>query len=176
MPTARRLPNAKHLAGRKLQISPRGEVLEAEDPVEILPGAMLGDGLNLTGGIEFRTSNPLVRPAERRAYARAKLRLATRILRIAGRRVEDPDTLYSVDISSSGALVRCPFALEVDTPVDLEIELMKHAGRYGQVQMLTVAHVVREQSDARQGWYGLAFSFDDITFERHEPAPPRFAA
>lgn len=176
MPTARRLPNTKHLAGRKLRISPRGEVIESEERLEVLPGAMLGDRLSLTGGIEFHTANPLARPAERRAYARAKLRLATRILRIAGRRVENPETLFSSDISSSGVLVRCPFPLELGTPVDLEIELMKHAARYGRVHMLTVAHVVREHSDARDGWFALAFSFDDITFERHGAAPPHFAA
>ncbi len=176
MPTARRLPNTKHLTSRKPQISRNGGVLESKDPVEILPGAMLGEHSTVTGGIEFRPSNPFVRPAERRAYARAKLCLAAKILRIAGRRVSAPETFYTADISSSGVLLRCPFSLEVDTPVDLEIELMKHAGRYGRVQMLTVAHVVREQSEDRAGWFGLAFNFDDITFERQDPASPQFAA
>lgn len=176
MPTARRLPNTKHLAGRKSVISPRGEVIESEERVEVLPGAMLGERLSLTGGIEFRPSNTLARPAERRAYARANLCLVTRILRISGRRVVDPRTLFSTNISSSGVMLRCPFSLELDTPVDIEIELMKHAGRYGQVQMLTVAHVVREHRDTHDGWFALAFSFDDIAFERHDPAPPQFAS
>jgi PilZ domain len=176
MPTARRLQSTKQFASRKLGISPRGEVIESQESVEVLPGTMLGDRLSITGSLEYHSSNPLVRPMERRAYSRAKLRLATRITRIAGRRVEAPETLFSSDISSSGALVRCPFPLEVDTPVDLEIQLMKHAGKYGRVHMLTVAHVVREQFDVREGWCGLAFSFDDITFERHDPATPRFVA
>jgi hypothetical protein len=151
------------------------QAIEAEESAEVLPGTVLGEVPSLAGTMGFRVTSPLTLPAERRAYARAKLGLPVRILRIAGRRVDEPDTLFTVNVSSCGALVRCPFKLGAETPVDLEIELIRHAGHYGRVQMLTVAHVVREESNAPEGWHGLAFDFDDITFERSEPAPAEFA-
>lgn len=174
MPTARHTEKNED-SGRTVLVGLQQEIIETEERAEILPGTMLGERVSLAGAMEYRAANTLTLPAERRAYARAKLGLPLRILRIAGRRVEEPDTLFTVNVSSSGVLVRCPFHLDAETPVDLEIELIRHAARYGRVQMLTVAHVVRREGNVPEGWHGLAFDFDDITFERSEPAPAEFA-
>src|SRR5467141_272302 len=50
-----------------------------------------------------------VRPVEeRRAYARAKLSLALRLIRVAGKRENEQQTLRTTNISSSGVLFLCP--------------------------------------------------------------------
>jgi hypothetical protein len=110
---------------------------------------------------------------ERRAYARAHLQLPLRILRIAGRRETDFSELVTVDISSSGVRTRCPFEIEVGTPVHLEVVLVKRLGDCGNVRLVTQAQVVRAKPES-DGWHSLAFSFDEITFERDELAPPQF--
>jgi hypothetical protein len=175
MPTARQ-SQENQFSGRKILGGPQSETIETEDRAEVLPGTLLAEPASLTGEMQFRAMTPLTLPAERRAYARAKLGLPVRIMRIAGRRVVEPDTFFTMNMSSSGTLVRCPFALDSETPVDMEIELIRHAPKYGRVLMLTVAHLVRREENAPDGWHGLAFDFDDITFERSEPAPPDFAA
>ena len=175
MPTAQQ-PRKSHLSGRKVLGGLHPEAIETQERAEVLPGTLVGEAPSVTGELQFRAMAPLTQPAERRAYARAKLGLPLRILRVAGRRVVEPDTYFTVNLSSSGALLRCPFALEAETPVDVEIELIRHAPKYGRVLMLAVAHVVRCEKNAPEGWYGLAVDFDDISFERSEPAPPEFAA
>jgi len=110
---------------------------------------------------------------ERRAYSRAQLRLPLRILRIAGHREADFNELVTIDISSSGVRTRCPFEFEVGTPVRLEVVLVKRPGDCGNVRLVTQAQVVRTTPDAA-GWHSVAFSFDEITFERDELAPLQF--
>jgi hypothetical protein len=112
---------------------------------------------------------------ERRTYARAQLQLPMRILRIAGHREMDFDPVTTIDISSSGLRTSCPFEIPVGTPVHLEVELVKRPEGYGSVRLVTQAQVVRVQPDAEKGWHTLAFSFDEITFERDELAAPQFA-
>jgi hypothetical protein len=41
--------------------------------------------------------------------------------------------------------------------------------------MITEAHIVRAEPSSKPGWHALAASFDEITFHRDEPSPPRFA-
>ena len=112
---------------------------------------------------------------ERRVYARAQLQLPMRILRIAGHRETNFDQVMTVDISSSGLRTICPFEIPVGTPVHLEVELVKRPSGCGTVRLLTQAQVVRVQPDSIKGRHTLAFSFDEITFERDELASPQFA-
>ena len=112
---------------------------------------------------------------ERRVYARAQLQLPIRILRIAGHRETSFDQVRTIDISSSGLRTSCPFEIPVGTPVHLEVELVKRPSGCGTVRLLTQAQVVRVQPDNTKGWHTLAFSFDEITFERDELASPQFA-
>ena len=81
----------------------------------------------------------------------------------------------TVDISSSGLRTICPFEIPVGTPVDLEVELVKRPAGHGSVRLLTKAQVVRALPDTTAGWHSLAFSFDEITFERDDLAFPHFA-
>jgi hypothetical protein len=112
---------------------------------------------------------------ERRVYPRAQLQLPVRILRIAGHRETNFDQVMTVDISSSGLRTICPFLIPVGTPVHLEVELVKRPFGQGTVRLLTQAQVVRVQPDTTKGWHALAFSFDEITFERDELVSPQFA-
>jgi hypothetical protein len=122
-----------------------------------------------------RVSPHTVRPPEeRRAYSRAKLSLALRVKRIAGRRENEPEALRTINISSSGVLFLCPQFIEPGTPVEIEISLVDRPLGRGSVKMLTEAHVVRADEAMRPGWHLLAATFDDITFQREEPLPSRF--
>jgi hypothetical protein len=112
-------------------------------------------------------------PNERRAYCRAHLRLPLRIFRIAGHRETDFDQLTTIDISSSGLRALCPFEIPVGTPVHLEVDLVKRPDHCGNVRLIAQAEVVRANPDS-QGWHSLAFSFDEITFEREELMAPQF--
>jgi c-di-GMP-binding flagellar brake protein YcgR len=113
-------------------------------------------------------------PEERRAYSRAKLSLSLRVKRLAGQRENEVETLRTTNISSSGVLFLCPLLIEPGTPVELEIRLVDRPLGRGSVKMLAEAHVVRADSALRPGWYMLAVTFDDITFQREEPLPSRF--
>ena len=125
-------------------------------------------------GIERVPTHAVPAVNERRAYPRAQLQLPMRILRIAGHRETSFDQVMTVDISSSGLRTVCPFQIPVGTPVHLEVELVKRPVGQGSVRLLTQAQVVRVQPDTTRGWHVVAFSFDEITFERDELAPPQF--
>jgi hypothetical protein len=114
-------------------------------------------------------------PNERRSYPRAKLRLPSRVTRISGRRETEPQVFKTLDISSSGLFAHCPFSLEPGTTVDLEVELVQKPAGRGTIRMLTQAHVVRSEPNGKAGWHALAFSFDDISFQRDDLVPPRFS-
>ena len=109
---------------------------------------------------------------ERRVYSRAHLQLPLRILRIAGHRETDFDEFCTIDISSSGLRALCPFEIPVGTPVHLEVDLVKRPDHCGNVRLVAQAEVVRVNPDS-QGWHSLAFSFDEITFEREELMAPQ---
>jgi hypothetical protein len=111
---------------------------------------------------------------ERRTYARANLRLALRVTRVAGQRQPEPVRLCTRDISSSGVFFLCPQRIEPGTPVEIEVALVDRPRRYGSVRMITEAHIVRAEPARANGWHGLAAIFDDITFHRSDPLPPRF--
>jgi len=111
---------------------------------------------------------------ERRAYARAKLRLPLRIMRIAGHRETQPNAFLTVDISSSGLLAHLPFEIDPGMPVDLDVDVLPRTISRCTVHMRTQAHAVRVQPSEKCGWLDVAFSFDDITFERGSISPQRF--
>ncbi len=111
---------------------------------------------------------------ERRRYPRAALRLPLRLKRVAGQREPVPVTLLTKNISSSGVYFLCPRRIEPGTPIELEVGLVDRPLGRGSVRMSTAAHIVRAEPTDTPGWHGLAASFDDITFQRDEPIPPRF--
>lgn len=113
-------------------------------------------------------------PEERRAYARAKLSLPLRVMRVAGRRERMTQPLRTANISSSGVLFLFPRQIETGTPIEIEVCLVDRPFGRGTVKMLTEAHVVRAEPSSRAGWHALAAMFDDITFEREEPLPSRY--
>ena len=107
-----------------------------------------------------------VAPRERRAYARANLRLPLVVARIPGRRELREARLFTSNISSSGVFAQFPFELEQSLLVELKIELVKAALVRSRVTMVTQARVVRVEPVSVAGSWGIAFDFDDITFER----------
>jgi len=111
---------------------------------------------------------------EQRAYPRAALCLPLRLKRVAGPREPVSVTLLTKNISSSGVYFLCPRRIEPGTPIELEVALVDRPLGRGSVRMTTAAHVVRVEPAETPGWHGLAASFDDISFQRDEPIPPRF--
>ena len=110
---------------------------------------------------------------ERRAFPRAALSLPLRLKRVAGQREPQQVMLLTKNISSSGVYFLCPRWIESGTPIEIEVSLVERPLGRGSVRMTTAAHVVRIEPAETPGWHGLAASFDDITFERDEPIPPR---
>ncbi len=111
---------------------------------------------------------------ERRAYPRAALSLPLRLKRVGGQREPQPITLVTKNISSSGTYFLCPRRIDSGTPIELEVGLVDRPLGRGSVRMTTAAHIVRIEPTDTPGWYGLAASFDDISFHRDEPLPPRY--
>lgn len=112
--------------------------------------------------------------SEKRSYPRAQLRLPVRVKRVAGHREVALPTLLTKNISSSGVYFLCPELIEPGTPIELEVVLVDRPRARGSVRMTTAACVVRVEPAEKPGWHGLAASFDDITFQRDDPIPPRF--
>jgi len=122
-----------------------------------------------------RVPTHAVRPRdERRAYARAKLQLPLRLVRVAGRRERVAHSLRTTNISSSGVFFVCPRHIEPGTPLEIEVCLIESPYGRGTVIMRAEAHVVRVEGAPENGWHSLAASFDDISFKREESIPLRF--
>src|SRR5258705_4470810 len=122
-----------------------------------------------------RVPTHAVRPVEeRRAYARAKLSLGLCLMRVAGKRENEQQTLRTTNISSSGVLFLCPQRIEPGTPVEIEVCLVDRPLGRGTVRMMTEAHIVRAESASGPGSHSLAAIVDDITFHSDERLPPRF--
>jgi hypothetical protein len=122
-----------------------------------------------------RVPTHTVRPAEeRRGYARARLSLPMRVMRVAGKKESPFQSLRTINISSSGVLFLCPLRIEPGTPIEMEVCLLDRPLGRGSVKMLTEAHVVRAEPAEKAGWHTLAACFDEITFQREESLPSRF--
>ena len=111
---------------------------------------------------------------ERRSYPRAALSLPLHLKRVAGQREPQPVTLLTKNISSSGVFFLCPRWIEPGTPIELEVGLVDRPLGRGSVRMTAAAHIVRVERTDTPGWHGLAASFDDISFKRDDPIPPRY--
>jgi hypothetical protein len=149
----------------------------AEAPTELESGHVPAawSGWNHPRGIQRVPTHAIAVPNERRAYTRAALRLPLRIVRIAGRRETQSRPFMTIDISSSGVFTHCPFEIDPGTPVHLEVELVRRQSGQGTVKLVSEAHVVRATAAGKAGWFALAFSFDEITFERDDLLAPAFA-
>lgn len=136
---------------------------ECERPASIKPRTFARVPTHVVGVVD-----------DRRDYPRAALSLPLRLKRVAGQREPVPISLVTKNISSSGVYFLCPRWIEPGTPIELEVGLVERPLGRGSVRMSTAAHVVRIEPTQTPGWHGLAATFDDISFQRDEPVPPRF--
>ncbi len=174
MRTVRKTRQQKQTSAAKSIESSRVATAQVTETLDIPPPSAVLSNIAAPRGMARVPMHAIPVTSERRAYPRAHLRLPLKVLRIAGRRESEPQVLYTDNISSSGLYARCPFEFNPGTPVDLEVELVRRMAGRGNVRMLTQAHVVRLVPDAKNGWHYVAFSFDDITFQRDDIMPPRF--
>lgn len=107
---------------------------------------------------------------ERRIYPRAALSLPLQLRRVAGQTGLNGHPLVTRDISSSGVYFLAPYRIEPGTPVEIEIGLVDRPSGRGNVRMHTLAYIVRAEPESKNGWHGLAATFEDISFHRDEPA------
>jgi hypothetical protein len=110
----------------------------------------------------------------RRACARAFLRLPLQLTMVNGHELEFPIPLETRDISASGVYFLSPQRIEPGTAIQMEVGLTGRPQGMGSVRMTTAAKVVRLETPLANGWHGLAASFDFYEFRRDEPLPPRF--
>jgi hypothetical protein len=174
MRTARKSRHPKHHSSAKSGGSSRVVTAHVTETIELPPPGVIESNIAAHRGMARVPSHTVPVPNERRSYPRARLRLPLKVVRIAGRRESEPQVLYTFNISSSGLYARCPLELTPGTPVDLEIELVRRMAGRGNVRMLTQAHVVRLERDEKNGWHSVAFTFDDISFQRDDILPPQF--
>jgi hypothetical protein len=174
MRTARKTRHQKHTSAAKSNGSSRVATAQVTETLELPPPGVIESNIAASRGMARVPSHAVPVPHERRTYPRARLRLPLKVVRIAGRRESEPQVLYTSNISSSGLYARCPLELKPGTPVDLEVELVRRMAGRGNVRMLTQAHVVRLERDAKNGWHSVAFTFDDISFQRDDILPPQF--
>jgi hypothetical protein len=111
---------------------------------------------------------------EQREYPRATLNLPLRLRAAGGISVQDPVTLVTRDISSTGVYFLCPRQLAVGASIELEIVLVSRPLGLGNVVAATMAHVCRTEPAAMPGWFGIAAAFDDVQFDRDDLVPSRY--
>ncbi len=174
MRTARETRQRKQASIAKSNGSSRLATANITETMEFPPPGAIGNNIAAPQGMARVPTHAIPVAHERRSYPRARLRLPLKVVRVAGRRETEPPSLFTANISSSGLSARCPFELNPGTPVDLEVELVRRMAGRGIVRMLTQARVVRIEPDGKNGWHSVAFSFDDISFQRDDILPPRF--
>src|SRR5262249_3841760 len=108
---------------------------------------------------------------DRRAHPRAVLGLPLRLKCVASQREPIPISLVTKNISSSGVYFMCLRRIEPGIPIDLGVSLVERPLGRGRVHMTASAHVVRMDVAGTPGWYGLAATFDEITFQRDDILP-----
>jgi hypothetical protein len=124
-------------------------------------------------GIARVPTHTVGRARERRRYTRARLALPLVLQRIAGQRSSSHHSLRTRDISSSGIFFLSPKRMDPGTPVELEVLLVSRPLGRGAVRMCAEAHVVRAEPTDNEGLYGVAVTFDDITYRRDDSTPSR---
>ncbi|MCU1243479.1 MAG: hypothetical protein JWO71_4205 [Candidatus Acidoferrum typicum] len=111
---------------------------------------------------------------EHREYPRATLKLPLRLRGVNSIPEENPVTLVTRDISSTGVYFLCPRPLPIGASLDIEVILVSKPMGHGNVVLATRAHVQRHEPASMPGWYGIAASFDDVQFDRDDRVPARF--
>jgi hypothetical protein len=109
--------------------------------------------------------------SERRRYPRAFLSLPLRLVRIEGVSEFTPVLLVTRNISSSGVFFFAPCEIALGTAIDLHVALVERPFGLGSVQMLTAAHIVRNEECEMPGWHGYGASFDDFALQRDDVVP-----
>jgi len=126
-------------------------------------------------GIARVPTHTVGRARERRRYARARLTLPIVLQRVAGQRGSFERTLHTRDISSSGVFFMSPQEIGPGTPIEIEVLLVNRPLGRGAVRMCAEAHVVRSEPAEEDGWFGLAVTFDDISYRRDDAVSSRKA-
>ncbi len=126
-------------------------------------------------GISRVPTHAILPVQERRAYTRATLSLPMRLKRVAGQSQHQREFLRTTNISSTGALFRCPWAIEPGTTIEVEVSLVDRPQGQGSVLMVAEAKVVRIDPESRPDWHLVAVCFDEIAFRRDDALPSRFA-
>ena len=111
---------------------------------------------------------------EHREYPRATLKLPLRLRYVNSVPEENPVTLVTRDISSTGVYFLCPRPLPIGASLEIEVILVSKPMGHGNVVLATRAHVQRHEPASMPGWYGIAASFDDVQFDRDDCVPSRF--
>jgi hypothetical protein len=111
---------------------------------------------------------------EHREYPRATLKLPLRLRGVNSVPEENPVTLVTRDISSTGVYFLCPRPLPIGASLEIEVILVSKPMGHGNVVLATRAHVQRHEPASMPGWYGIAASFDDVQFDRDDRVPARF--
>jgi hypothetical protein len=106
----------------------------------------------------------------RRNYPRLPLQFPVRVKRVGTASAQVAESLVTLNISSTGVYLLAPVRVEPHTPVELEIGLTDRPRGRERVRMQATAHVVRVDPSGRPGWHGVAVTFDEISFERDDPA------
>jgi hypothetical protein len=111
---------------------------------------------------------------EHREYPRATLKLPLRLRGVNSVPEENPVTLVTRDISSTGVYFLSPRPLPIGASLEIEVILVSKPMGHGNVVLATRAHVQRYEPASMPGWYGIAASFDDVQFDRDDRVPARF--
>lgn len=111
---------------------------------------------------------------EHREYPRASLKLPLKLQSVDGTAESFPVTLVTRDISSTGVYFLCPKQLPENASIELQIVLVSRPLGQGNVVMTSKARVRRTHRADMPGWFGVAASFDDVSFDRDDFIPSRY--
>jgi hypothetical protein len=154
---------ARNLGVQGLQLNDTGLTYASRLHAEVLKAG----GNQMAPHFEFEITD------NRRNYPRLPLQFPVRVRRVGEASGEGggvADSLVTLNISSTGVYFLSPVRVEPQTPLELEIGLTDRPRGRERVRMHTTAHVVRVDPSGKPGWHGLAVTFDEIRFERDDPA------
>lgn len=108
-----------------------------------------------------------------RNYPRLPLQFPLRLRGVAGQPSKMADPLVTLNISSTGAYFLAPISVRPEDALELEIGLTDRPHGRERVRMCAKGRVVRVDASHKQGWQGVAVTFDEIVFERNSGGPAR---
>jgi hypothetical protein len=111
---------------------------------------------------------------EQREYPRATLKLPLKLRSLNGVAGESSVSLVTRDISSTGVFFLCPQELPAGSRIELEVVLVSRPMGRGNVVLVADARVCRSEPAATPGWFGVAATFAEVTFDRDDNVPSRF--